>query len=153
MYAGAWAAYYYHTNIGCTFYKQRKEVKFGILDQPTNQIYLLNRRVCLRIKWDKIRGTWAILGEGSNANSVLIAVGYWQEENVKMLTNFGKNSNAENVLIAVGFYIGEEKKYDGALPFVIVAAVAALAMIFSEVIFVFVFVFVFVNFLVMSCLK
>ena len=55
-----------------------------------------------------------------------------------MLTNLEQNFNADNVLIAVGFYIGEEKKYNGALPFVIVAAITVLAMIFSEVIFVFV---------------
>ena len=42
--------------------------------------------------------------------------------------------NADNVLIAVGFYIGEKKKYDGALPFVIVAAITVFAMLFSEVI-------------------
>ena len=41
---------------------------------------------------------------------------------------------ADNVLIAVGFYIGEKKKYDGALPFVIVAALTVFAMVFSEVI-------------------
>ena len=47
-----------------------------------------------------------------------------------------KVSNADNVLIAVGFYIGENKKYDGALPFVVVAAITVLAMVISEVNFV-----------------
>ena len=45
-------------------------------------------------------------------------------------------SDADNVLIAVGFYIGERKKYDGALPFIVVAAITVLAMIISEVNFV-----------------
>ena len=47
--------------------------------------------------------------------------------------NVSEVSNADNVLIAVGFYIGERKKYDGALPFVVVAAITVLAMIISEV--------------------
>ena len=50
--------------------------------------------------------------------------------------NISEVSNADNVLIAVGFYIGERKKYDGALPFVVVAAITVLAMIISEVNFV-----------------
>ena len=57
----------------------------------------------------------------------LIMIPYWNVFDV---------SNADNVLIAVGFYIGERKKYDGALPFVVVAAITVLAMIFSEVNFV-----------------
>ena len=47
--------------------------------------------------------------------------------------NASEVSNADNVLIAVGFYIGERRKYDGALPFVVVAAITVLAMIISEV--------------------
>ena len=50
--------------------------------------------------------------------------------------NVSEVSNADNVLIAVGFYIGERKKYDGALPFIVVAAITVLAMIISEVNFV-----------------
>ena len=57
----------------------------------------------------------------------LIMIPYWNVFDV---------SNADNVLIAVGFYIGERKKYDGALPFVVVAAITVLAMIISEVNFV-----------------
>ena len=53
--------------------------------------------------------------------------------------NISEVSNADNVLIAVGFYIGERKKYDGALPFVVVAAITVLAMIISEVSFVILF--------------
>ena len=36
-------------------------------------------------------------------------------------------------MIAVGFYIGVTLKYEGALPFIIVAAITVLAMIVSEV--------------------
>ena len=54
---------------------------------------------------------------------------------MNMIPNW-KVFNADNVLIAVGFYIGENKKYDGALPFVVVAAITVLAMIISEVNFV-----------------
>ena len=52
------------------------------------------------------------------------------------MIHYWKVFNADNVLIAVGFYIGENKKYDGALPFVVVAAITVLAMIISEVNFV-----------------
>ena len=50
--------------------------------------------------------------------------------------NVSEVSTADNVLIAVGFYIGERRKYDGALPFVVVAAITVLAMVISEVNFV-----------------
>ena len=52
------------------------------------------------------------------------------------MIHYWKVFNADNVLIAVGFYIGENKKYDGALPFVVVAAITVLAMVISEVNFV-----------------
>ena len=44
-----------------------------------------------------------------------------------------QDSFLDNVLVAVAYYIGEEKEYDGVLPFIILASTTMASMLFSEV--------------------
>ena len=80
-----------------------------------------------------------IMGQHSSDDLVLFWHGLWARTNISDVWKIKKSSNisndkfSDNILVMIGFYAGEEKKYNGNLPFSLLGAIAAFVMILSEV--------------------